>query len=252
MAVADWGEDMVDLEFPSEPSTDFGYAVVSCVAQKGYCTVAMPNLDEEERQAVVADAQRLPRHYRMKQEIEAGYMGYDSNTKLSIRKHDTPAVKLKDAMSRCDRCLTHMALSLTEISPGDLGFVCKSRTNAFVRTSYKDSFEESILTPESLNEMEDTADWMGDVTGYLKFAQAKTLSMLYMVENSGGDLWLYPKDGKNAYSVHIPVTPNKMVIFRHDLADYSYQPHGASVALQAWIMKEKTEIKHINTIDLKL
>lgn len=211
--MAEWGEDVVDLAFPGEPSIEFGYEIISCIAQKGYCTVAMPDISEDERKSAVAAAQQLPRHYRMKREIEVGYMGMDSNTKLSIRKHDTPKAPLKDTLSRCDRCLTYVALSLKEIPPTELGFVSKSRTNAFVRTSYKDSFEESILTPESLTEIEETQDWTGDVTSFLNFAQSRTLSMLYMLENMGGDIWLYPKDANNEYSVHIPVMPNKMVIF---------------------------------------
>jgi polyketide synthase-associated protein len=252
MDVAGYGEDIVDLSFPGEPSTQFGYEIISCIAQKGYCTIAMPDIDEDERRNALAAAQQLPRHYRMKREIEVGYMGLDSNTKVSMRKHDSPKIPLKDTMTRCDRCLTYIALSLNGIPADDLGFVSKSRTNAFVRTSYKDSFEESILTPESLAEIEDTQDWIGDVRSFLNFTQARTLSMLYMLENSGGDVWLYPKDSKQEYSVHVPVIPNKLLIWRHDLAEYSYQPYGGSIALQAWVMRDKSQLKNINAVNLDI
>merc|ERR1719440_2583394 len=162
----------------------------------------MPEIEEDERKRAVAAAQQMPRHYRMKREIEVGYMGLECSTKVAMRKHDTPKTPIKDTLSQADRCLTFMAVSLMEVTQSELGFISKSRTNAFVRTSFKDAFEESLMAPESLTEIEETQDWTGDVTSFLNFAQARTLSMLYMVENEGGDMWLYPKDGNNDYSVH--------------------------------------------------
>lgn len=252
MAVVGVEESAVNLEYPGGPSLQFGYDIVSIVAEQGYCVIQMPESSDDERKELVRDAQLLPRQYRMKQEIEVGYMGFDCSTKIAIRKHDTPKVQVTDTMTRVDRCLTNIALSLNGIPQQDLGFKCKSRTNAFVRTSYKDAFEESILSPESLKEMEETDDWSTDVTSFLTFVQARTLSMLYMVENSGGDIWLYPKDANNTYGVRVPVVPNTLLIFRHDLADYSYQPLGESVALQAWIMKDRSDMKAIKKIDLNM
>ena len=36
----------------------------------------------------------------------------------------------------------------------------------------------------------------------------------------------------------IPLTPNRLIVFRHDLLTYSYRPAGESLVLQTWLMSE--------------
>ena len=36
----------------------------------------------------------------------------------------------------------------------------------------------------------------------------------------------------------IPLTPNRLVVFRHDLLTYPYRPAGESLVLQTWLMSE--------------
>ena len=36
----------------------------------------------------------------------------------------------------------------------------------------------------------------------------------------------------------IPLTPNRLIVLRHDLLTHSYRPAGESLVLQAWLMSE--------------
>merc|ERR1740138_1786794 len=101
-----------------------------------------------------------------------------------------------------------------------------------------DKNEEDELPSESLQELDESdGGWTGYMEEFVRFSQRRRVSMINMLVNEGGDLWLYPKDKSAGQPIRIPITQNKLFVFRHDLMDYSYQVEGASsVSLQTWIM----------------
>merc|ERR1719265_543461 len=97
---------------------------------------------------VAEKASENTRQYRMKREVESAYLGLESNTKISVRPHDTPTSKIVDVMSSCDRGLTNIAVALGRLPLQEVGFNVTSRTNAFVRMSYNNESEQGEVAPE--------------------------------------------------------------------------------------------------------
>ena len=61
----------------------FADAVVSALADRGFCLI-QTFMSKEERQAAWQSGQEQDRYFfRMKQEVETGYMGFDSNNKIA-------------------------------------------------------------------------------------------------------------------------------------------------------------------------
>lgn len=240
-----------DLIWPADGafSMSMGSAMCSVLAEKGYCMVQM-FLSREDAEQIAEQAEEMPRQYRMKREVETAYLGLESSTKVALRAHDTPAVKVTDAMTSCDRCLTHIAVSFGGLPVNEVGFQVKSRTNAFVRVPYTNELEKSEVSPESLSIIDEPNNWDGDITSFIKFTQERTVSMIHMVQNDGGRVFLYPRDNALRESVQVPISPGKLLLFRHDLLDYSYQPLGKSLALQAWINKDRSEQQQIKRVEM--
>jgi len=240
-----------DLMWPADGafSMSMGSAICSVLADKGYCMVQM-FVSEKDALQMAEQAEEMPRQYRMKREIETAYLGLESSTKVALRAHDTPAVKVTDAMSSCDRCLTNIAVSLGGLPFSEVGFTVKSRTNAFVRVPYTNELEQSEVSPESLSVIDEPNNWDMDITSFIKFTQERTLTMIHMVQNDGGRVFLYPRDAAGKESIQIPISPGKLLLFRHDWLDYSYQPLGKSLALQAWINKDRSDQQQIKEVEL--
>lgn len=239
-----------DLVWPADGAVSLALtsAITEVLSLKGYCVMQM-FLNEGDAKDMVEDADTMPRQYRMKREIESAYLGMETTTKVALRPHDTPSTAVTDAMSSCDRFLTFITVKLGALPTEEVGFRVKSRTNTFVRTPYKNDYERSELAPESLAVLEGAENWDNDVKGFIKFSRTRTISMLHMVQNEGGNVYLYPRDTANQ-SIKIPISSNKLLLFRHDWLDYSYQPLGKSLALQAWIHKDNSEEKAIKTVEL--
>mmetsp|Transcript_88485 Transcript_88485/g.162129 ORF Transcript_88485/g.162129 Transcript_88485/m.162129 type:complete len:1154 (-) Transcript_88485:228-3689(-) len=240
-----------DLVWPAdgEVSLAFGSAINSVLGFKGYCMIQM-FMNEADATQMVDDTENIPRQYRMKREVETAYLGLESTTKVALRPHDTPAVQVTDAISSCDRCLTNIAVSLGGLPFSEVGFTVKSRTNAFVRVPYTNELEQSEVSPESLSVIDEPNNWDMDITSFIKFTQERTLTMIHMVQNDGGRVFLYPRDAAGKESIQIPISPGKLLLFRHDWLDYSYQPLGKSLALQAWINKDRSDQQQIKEVEL--
>mmetsp|Transcript_109628 Transcript_109628/g.210837 ORF Transcript_109628/g.210837 Transcript_109628/m.210837 type:complete len:1161 (-) Transcript_109628:52-3534(-) len=240
-----------DLVWPAdgEVSLAFGSAINSVLGFKGYCMIQM-FMNEADATQMVDDTENIPRQYRMKREVETAYLGLESTTKVAIRPHDTPVVRVMDAMTSSDRCLTNVTLALGALPVEEVGFKAKSRTNAFLRVPYSNESEKGEVTPESLQTIQDVKEWDLDVKGLLKFSQARTISMIHFVQNDGGEIFLYPRETQMRESIRLPVSSNKLLLFRHDFLDYSYQPLGRSLAMQAWINKELERTQKVKNVEI--
>mmetsp|Transcript_69852 Transcript_69852/g.227274 ORF Transcript_69852/g.227274 Transcript_69852/m.227274 type:complete len:1200 (-) Transcript_69852:64-3663(-) len=247
-----------DLLWPEPESTEeFGMLVCSELAAKGFCVV-QTFLSAKDRAAAMEAAEGedgMRPFNRMHQEIEAGYMGYDNHTKVATLEEDAGDEDELGPLESCSRQVSTAGLLLAHFAPLSLGFGCTGLQNTMIRMSI-DKMDEDELFPEALVDLmdEDAAEWSGHIQSYVRFVQSRKACILYMIENEGGDLWLYPKDSDsfNRKSVHIPISSNKMLIFRHDLMDYSYQARGRSLALQSWTLDELKNSQQIKEISLSL
>jgi polyketide synthase-associated protein len=243
-----------DLSWPAgaEATEYFGAQVCEELALKGYCYIQTFLSDTEKAECMEIAEEDERAFFRMKQEMEAAYMGFDNNTKVSNLEHDMPDVPVKDALDGCNRQMTTLGLLLAPLAPTNLGFTCHGRMNAMIRMSI-DKNEEDDLPTESLKDMYDNTEWGAYVEAYVAFARQRKLSILTLIDNEGGDLWLYPKEEVSGLKVvHLPVSPNKILIFRHDMMDYSYQVNGRSLALQTWIMNDIGKQQKIKEMTVSL
>eukprot|EP00971_Amphidinium_carterae_P067948 1344729-Amphidinium_carterae.1 len=148
-------------------------------------------------------------------------------------EHDAADVDPSDAMGRCVRQMTVTGLLLSTLAP-TLGFDVQSQTNPMVRLPIL-AHESMAYAKHELTE-DDIED--GYVEVFLRFCNQRNVSMLYMVDNDGGAVKLYPSDNSSFASTAMPISKNRLLIFRNDLLQYSYEPKGKSVALQTWLMSK--------------
>jgi len=221
-----WPRDSVSLG-------GVGKKLVDVTRSKGYCVVQM-FLNEEDRERINAKAEGMTTWHRMKRELETAYLGYDCNTKVVTLGEGDSDEMVNGALSGLEDEITKTAELMAPFAE-ELGLLAYRRTKSFLRMSYADQADQEDITPEALVDMAESDEWSGDVEAYSTFVRTRSLCMTYLIENEGGVFWLYPKDALNSDPVNIPITKGKLVIFRHDLMDYSYQPIGRSLALQSWI-----------------
>mmetsp|Transcript_93668 Transcript_93668/g.200944 ORF Transcript_93668/g.200944 Transcript_93668/m.200944 type:complete len:1192 (+) Transcript_93668:79-3654(+) len=236
-----------DLAWPAgaEATAYFGDAVTERLIEKGFCLI-QTFMSEKEREEALVTAEPDRKFDRMKQEVESAYMGYENNTKVATMGYDDPDQDAVGALETSNRQMTTLSLLLAPIAPSQLGFSVHGMVNSMIRMSI-DKNEEDELPQESLQELDESADggWTGFVEEFVRFSQRRRVSMINMIANDGGDIWLYPKDKTLGKPVHIPITQNKLLVFRHDLMDYSYQVQGRSVALQTWILDDVVKYQQI-------
>lgn len=248
-----------DLMWPGAYATnEFGEIISQNLATKGFCVV-QTSLSRRVRDQAIESAEGedgMRPFSRFPQEIEAAYLGFDNHTKIATLDNDESAYPEEgvDALENCNRMASTAALLLSPFS-ATLGFSCASLQKSMVRMSI-DTMDEDEMFPEALADLmeEEGGDWVTHVHEYVRFAQCRRACVLFMVDNDGGDVWLYPKasvDGQKM-SVHIPMAPNKMLIFRHDQMDYSYQPRGRSLAVQTWMLEDLKNSQQIKEVSLCL
>nr|AQS99222.1 type I polyketide synthase [Gambierdiscus excentricus] len=245
-----------DLAWPpgADSSDIFAEMVCQEIAVKGYCLIQTYMSDKEREEAKAAALQNGQRRfYRMKQEIDGAYMGFDNYTKVGHMDSDAAAEEAEptDPLETCNRQMTTLGLLLTPLAPVNLGFSCHGRLTGLIRMSM-DSKDEDELPVESIMDEEDATEWTANIESWIRFQQRRKLSILCLIANEGGDLWLYPKEGLGPKSVHIPITQNKILVFRHDLMGYSYQARGPSLALQTWVLNDPPMYQEIKEMQVNI
>uniref|UniRef100_A0A7S4T8K2 Ketosynthase family 3 (KS3) domain-containing protein n=1 Tax=Alexandrium monilatum TaxID=311494 RepID=A0A7S4T8K2_9DINO len=109
-----------------------------------------------------------------------------------------------------------------------------------LRMPFGRSAEDLELQQEELIEDEVRKGW---VEKHLDFVQRRRLCMMYMIDNSGGTVELYPRPDLNEPPVALSVTAGKLIVFRHDLMTYSYMARGHDdLILQSWFMEQPQEL----------
>ncbi|CAK9000089.1 unnamed protein product [Durusdinium trenchii] len=233
----------------------FADSVVGALAEKGYCVIQTFMTKRQRADAWHSGQEQERYFFRMKQEVESGYMGFDSNNKIAWLQERREEQSNPDGLSypedeeldnkafeESQLLFRDLATDIAPMTPA-IGVTFSYIMNPFLRMSMTRNEEEDYL-PESVRDMmqEEGSGWSGPLQEYIFFAKRRRLGLLHMIENKGGEIWFYPKDGSYLpgarRSMKIPATQNKILIFRHDIMDYSYQALGRSLALQTWLMQE--------------
>jgi polyketide synthase-associated protein len=206
----------------------FGQMVGDHISGKGYCVVQMFT-NAAVREAAAKEARDLPIFSKIRTEFEVAYLGLENSTRCAVMEADSPNKPVEDALTYCDRDLSNMA-SLLRPMAEELGFhVLTGRSSALVRTPFPGSAE----FPPAL---EDQDIYDRTVENFVGWVLRRKLCLMYVIDTEGGSLQLSPKKFVGMDPVSLPLQKGRMVIFRHDLMEYSYQPTGKSVALQMWLL----------------
>eukprot|EP00931_Biecheleriopsis_adriatica_P004708 TRINITY_DN106338_c0_g1_i1.p1 TRINITY_DN106338_c0_g1~~TRINITY_DN106338_c0_g1_i1.p1 ORF type:complete len:823 (-),score=151.99 TRINITY_DN106338_c0_g1_i1:92-2560(-) len=259
--------DGFDFAWPSgaEEQNTFAAAVADTVNEKGYCVIQMCLGDEGAKD--VAETVRQMDWGILPGEVEEEYlgadvvdskvawlqyMGYQVGKGSGMRILDVgemgPSMDFESmpALESCDKALTNVAALLWPYAPefeDDKAFTVFGRTSGLVRASM-DSGDEGVRN-RSLGH-----DDQVDVDMHISFVDGKKVCILFLIDNEGGELELFPNPtGYDYNEVTIPLSKNKIVVFRCDAMglNYSYRPTGKNIALQSWLvdvpaaMKEKED-----------
>jgi len=220
-----------DLAWTEEavPHAVFGSVVADTLRRKAYCVIQMA-IDD----AVLAEAasmvQDLHDFDRMREEAVIDYLGRDNCTKVKQMADDIPDEEPSGSLGLCDRYLSNIGLLLAPEAAEAFGYELIGRTSGFARIPCSKA-EASALTPPYSDEEVAT----GRTEGFFQWVQSRKISMVLMLEGNGGELVLHPKPG-HGEDIKLPLSSNKMVVFRHDVLSYTFRPEGASVALQTWLL----------------
>jgi len=214
-----------DIAWPAEGGdhTLFSEELAGTVARKGYCLIQMSagSLQAQRTAMAAAVQQERKRGVQvMKSEVEAAWLGKDNSSKIVVLEDKSPERVLDDTLLWCDRQLTHLSLLLRPVTRRVLGFDNWGRSRGYVRLRDQDASTEHWA--DCLEE-EDVEDG--------------TVEQLISIVGEGGQLSFFPREGSGLEAATIPITANRLLVFRHDLMDYSYRPEGDSLALQAWLLQ---------------
>jgi len=210
----------------------FAHAVVSCLAERGFCVIQMFAGEQTTRGAAEL-AQELDEWHLPVRDLEVPYLGYDNNTKYANLPQDM-SQEADNELSMCDRTLTNLGLMLTPLVEPTFNFKIWGRRSGMVRVPLTGSTEESILRPSPLDESDYAAG--GKVYGHINFLERRKLQIMYMIHNEGGELMLYPTNTGECTmpNVRLPLSGNKMLVFLPQIMSYSYKPRGDNLLLQTW------------------
>jgi len=259
---------VVDRGQPGKATMRFAEAVSDALASKGFCVIQTFTSCQEQEAAWESAEEQDREFFRMKQEVETGYMGFDSNNKVAWLKDNEadsnpdglnyPENEQMDnsAFDRCQKNIEDLGSALQSfVKP--LGISYNYVMNPLLRMSMTKNDEEDYL-PESVRDMmhETDGSWTLPLQEYLYWSRRRRLCVMQLFENNGGHIWFYPKEqaflAGGRTSMRVPATPNKLLIFRHDIMDYSYQVRGRSLAFQAWFMQDIGKSQAINELYVNL
>mmetsp|Transcript_75292 Transcript_75292/g.220763 ORF Transcript_75292/g.220763 Transcript_75292/m.220763 type:complete len:1201 (-) Transcript_75292:69-3671(-) len=239
------GNEDFDVSWTTELSTKaVAQSVAETVFKKGYCVIQMESDFEPEdpRQSAMTASKARADWTLPKPEFECSFLGYGSKSKVvwldDLPKPSDPEPDpLLHYTQRVGALSTILLPAVREV----LGFRPGTHlSGTLLRMPLGGSWGDRELEQEALSEEEVRKGW---VEKHLDFVQRRRLCMMYMIDNSGGTVELYPRPELNEQPIALPVTKGKLLVFRHDLMTYAYMARGASdLILQSWFMEEPQQL----------
>jgi len=240
-----WGGDTMSLN-------DLGYQVMDKLMAKGWCLVACPRTTTV-RKAAMNQANNMKGFFTPKTELLADYMGKGGSGKVCFLEEPTldadaltdgaPQEEVtEDVLGAFEDGMDLICQEMAKYTPEVLGFDSVGRRKVFAWMPYSDRAESKRMSSEPLKE-EDVEE--GLVEEHLNFIRHRRVGLLWMVSNEGGELQMLPSaDYEDLESVKIPLTANKLLIYRSDLMTYSYKPKTLteSLVLQTWLLEAAPKI----------
>eukprot|EP00439_Symbiodinium_sp_Y106_P085191 s2025_g27.t2 len=223
--------ELAEVLWPGDISTDFADEVVSILLQRGYCKVRAPVL--EQRSMVVDMARRKASFALPHMELEEGFLGRRSRSKVAFLAEELCEEPLKGCIDTMSNLADAVALRMGR----ELGFEPLPQLQQLLLREPLARGERSSLSPGPLSDEEAER---GLVEQYVGFLRSRRLCVLYVLEAQKGCLELYPHGAKTALKV--PVLADTLVLFRSDQLSYAYVQSGHDVALQGWVVSTQDQV----------
>jgi len=230
-----------DVVYPVGGSVqEFGNAIADWLSIKGYCMVQMSeNKQTRSEAAEIIGEQSESLQSAFRQEFESAYLGIDNTTRvksLPPESEDEP----ENAVMILRQQMLSTLNALELFTEQYFGHSCWGSSSTWARVSDEaDDLDDYESAPIS----EKDAGSKTLVQSYERFVQGRKTCALYLVENAGGEVKLFPRKGSKFQEagvdeVTIPLSANKMLLFRHDQMGYAYHPKGPSLAFQSWMLSD--------------
>lgn len=250
----------------------FGAAVSTCLSNQGFCFVQMfSNLE-----GVLGDAKGRNNYFLLREELQAGLLGDASESMLAyvrsssnvgqqntnvVASMDRDDLEVREELGHATSDPIVLKASTEEAIPGSplehcdslmstVGNVLQQHSVDFDAAGQSKSLiriPSQLGKPRPLTEL-DRQD--STIDNFLHFIRNRRLCLLYMVENEGGEVELTPRDRFGFAEARLSISKNKLLIFRHDMFNYKYTPHGDSLALQSWILAQPPQVIYSNVMGM--
>jgi polyketide synthase-associated protein len=244
---ASYRDGAIDLMWPSTPD-DFGpfaFQVSDYLAQQGWCLVECISR-QQLRDDAWSQAQELSGYFGPKPEVLVDYLGKGGSGKVAYleapSENAVADAPYPDALHRLDDELEFLSQALANMASENMGFNCAGRRKTLVSVPFANREETMRLRGEPITE-EEVED--GLVERHLTFIRQRKVGIMRMVENEGGEISLIPReDISDLKPVKLPISPNKLLIYRADYMTYSYKPRPLtkSLVLQTWLLEETPRV----------
>lgn len=252
-----------DLLWPStqEMFATFAFDVAMLLAQRGWCLIE-GIVGDQVRAGAVAEAEGLQGWYGVKREFVPDYLGRGGSGKVVELPFSTAALQdagakqpsddqganPHDALDRYEKCMADLAAELMPLAPDVMGFDCAGRRATMAWMPFAGRQETLELRGAPLSE-EDVES--GLLEGHLTFIRQRRVGLLWMVENSGGELVIVPRpDFADLEQVRLPARPNRLLVYRTDWMSFAYKPKptATSLVLQTWLLEELPRLTMKNLV----
>nr|AQS99243.1 type I polyketide synthase [Gambierdiscus polynesiensis] len=248
-----WPSALPDGPAATEAMPGFAGLVAEVVGQKGWCLI-QTIVDDITREEAVAQALALPHSASLKAEMLVDYLGRGGRGKISILDYQGVGGFMPDddehpwALAEYDAELTNLAKALAPRTEAYMGFRSSGRRKGMVWAPFSEGagLEELDRLSEVISEEDIDA---GVIEAHIKFLRQRKLCMVNLVDNKGGELILHPREDifPGSAPVSLPLTPNKLLVFRCDWMSYSYKPLGDNaVSVTTWIVDSSATVPDLN------
>lgn len=223
---------------PAGQEEEFSVRLADTIRKQGYAVVQMFEGDDRRSQAMRAARER-PEWLSPKPEFEEAYLGRDASSKVSMIQQADSA---DAAIDHYDHQVKMVAAALYGVSEDFFGFRPDNyRSGTMVRMPFQSLEEQQAFYPGPLQQSDVDE---GLVENHLDFVQRRRLCIMYVVESRGGTLEFHPREDLCQPDVLLPLSRDKIVVFRHDLMAYTYKPTSAhDLVVQSWFMEEQQQLR---------
>lgn len=237
-----------DVAWSTELSSKaFAEKVAEVIFKKGYCYIQMESElePEEDNRREMMEAARARTDWTLpKPEFETAFLGYGSKSKvawLDDGLKPSGDASEPDPVLHYTRSVGTLSLIMLPTVRDMLGFKPGTHlSGTMLRMPLGGAWEDNQLEQELLTEEEVQKGW---VENHLDFIQRRKLCMMYMIENNGGSIELYPRPDLNEAPITLPVSKGKLLVFRNDMMTYAYNAKGYhDLILQSWFLEEAQQL----------